>query len=241
MKALLIIESDELATALKRRLEPLGFGLIRYRNPIKAMDNLEEIDAEAVFISAEEFPRHWKTCLQLIRSSRSKEECVCILLRGERFPFDEAAKAVFLGVNGVSRENLDNPDEADRLEQVLRRYLDLDRAAENQSSSVAAKAPPAISKRASFTFSHPEHYTIVSGTVLELSPDGLAFKPDVSELARDLGAGTELGECCLKLDSDIYPCVAKVESSTAELRLAFVSPAADLLGAIASTLEKVGK
>jgi hypothetical protein len=239
MKALLIIDSDELAATLKRRLEPLGFSLIRYRNPIKAMDNLEEIDAEAVFISAEEFPRHWKTCLQLIRSNRSKEECVSVLLRGERFPFDEAAKAVFLGVNGVSRENLENPDEADRMEQVLRRYLSVGRAAE--ASPVSSKAQPAVSKRASFTFSHPEHYTIVSGLVLELSADGLIFRPDVSELARDLGSGTELAECCLKLDADIYSCSAKVDSSAAELRLSFVSPGAAMLEAIALTLEKVSK
>ena len=43
MKTLLIIEHDNLKEQVIEHLAPRGFDFIHYRNPIKAIDNIEEI------------------------------------------------------------------------------------------------------------------------------------------------------------------------------------------------------
>ena len=88
MKALLLIESDRIANIARFYLRPLGFETIRYRNPVKALDNLEEIDPEAVIMSARDFPRHWKAIAQTIRAEKGKDGCVIVLLKGDSFPLD---------------------------------------------------------------------------------------------------------------------------------------------------------
>ncbi|MCK7479656.1 MAG: hypothetical protein M0C28_21830 [Candidatus Moduliflexus flocculans] len=45
--------------------------------------------------------------------------CVFILLKGEVFPFEEAAKAAHLGVNGVVKEDLGDRAELSRFQQIL--------------------------------------------------------------------------------------------------------------------------
>jgi hypothetical protein len=52
MKALLIVEDDSIADIIRFYLKPLGFDVLRYRNPLKALDNLEEIGAGSHKVSA---------------------------------------------------------------------------------------------------------------------------------------------------------------------------------------------
>ena len=46
MKILLVSERDELHEFIKRNFIPRGAEIIQYYNPIKAMDNLDEVDPE---------------------------------------------------------------------------------------------------------------------------------------------------------------------------------------------------
>ena len=41
MKALLLVDDDRVADIARFYLRPLGFEAIRYRSPVKAIDNLE--------------------------------------------------------------------------------------------------------------------------------------------------------------------------------------------------------
>lgn len=126
MKALLLIDDDKAADIAKFYLKPLGFEPIRYRNPLKALDNLDEIAPDAIILSVTDYPRHWKVVASAIRAERSKEECVLVLLKGERFPFEEAAKASQLGVNGVVRDDLQDRHEQMLFQKLLKRYMDVD-------------------------------------------------------------------------------------------------------------------
>ena len=45
-----------------------GYSTIIYKWIIKAMDNLEEIKPNVIIISADEYPRHWKTLVQFMQS-----------------------------------------------------------------------------------------------------------------------------------------------------------------------------
>ena len=111
---MLIVHKDETSQILEQNLHPMGFEFIIYRNPLKAMDNIEEVKPDIVIFSAADFPRHWKPFLNLLRKDRKKDECVMVLLVGDFFPFEEAAKAVYLQANGVIGEDLQRPESGSR-------------------------------------------------------------------------------------------------------------------------------
>lgn len=202
MKAMLVMASDKVAKLSSYYLRPLGFDIIRYLNPVKAMDNVEEIDPEAILFSAEDFPRHWKPFIQMVRMYRPKDTCVFLLLKGDRFTFDEAAKAVFLGVNGVIHENLANKAELTRFQQVLKRYLALD---EMRS---AERFVPSPYDRLDFTFANPDSYAIVTGKIESISTNGLSFRPDSHESVQGLAPGSDIPDCSMRIGDEIrsFPC-----------------------------------
>ena len=72
MKILLVSERDELRDHIRRNFMPRGAEIIQYYNPIKAMDNLDEVDPEVVLFSAQDFPRHWKPFLCYCPSSKEQ-------------------------------------------------------------------------------------------------------------------------------------------------------------------------
>src|SRR6056297_3862262 len=108
MKTILVIEDQETKERISRHLMPLGFDFIHYLNPVKALDNIDEIEPDLVIFSAEDFPRHWKPFIRLLRAKHSKEEAVFILLTGENFSSEEASKATILDVNGMISAQLDD-------------------------------------------------------------------------------------------------------------------------------------
>jgi hypothetical protein len=202
MKAMLVMASDKIADLSSYYLRPLGFDIIRYRNPVKAMDNVDEIEPDAIIISAEDFPRHWKPFIQMIRTSHPKEKCIFLLLKGNRFPFDEAAKAVFLGVNGVIHENLKDKTELARFQQVLKRYLALD------DMRAAERFVPSIYDRLDFTFANPDSFAIITGKIESISTRGISFRPDSHEGVAGLITGQDIPDCSLRIGDDIcsFPC-----------------------------------
>jgi hypothetical protein len=197
MKALLLIESDRIADIARFYLKPLGFEIIRYRNPVKAIDNLAEIDPDAIIMSAKDFPRHWKVVAQAVRAEKGKDECVIVLLKGEAFPLEEAAKATYIGVNGVVMDDLDDRREQGRFQQLLKRYIvvDEDRAAD--------RIQPSAWDRLDFIFARPKSLAPISGRLEAISSVGLSFVPDAPALASDLAAGDLIDDCSMRIGSDI--------------------------------------
>jgi hypothetical protein len=202
MKAMLVMAEDRYADLTGYYLRPMGFDVIRYKNPVKAMDNLDEIDPDAIIVSAEDFPRHWKPFVQMVRMYRPKEKCVFLLLKGDHFPFDEAAKAVFLGVNGVIHENLKEKAELTRFQQVIKRYLSIDEQRKGD------RFVPSPYDRLDFTFAHPESFVILTGKIESISSSGMAFRPDSPESLVDLEPGRDLPDCSIRVGEEIrsFPC-----------------------------------
>ncbi len=213
MKILLIAEKESTRESLSTHLTPRGFDLIHYRNPIKAMDNIDEISPEVVFFSAEDFPRHWKPFLKLLRSSFTKETTTFVLLKGEVFPFEEAAKAKHLDVTGIIKENLEDRREYSRLEELLSRYTSL-----NEVRSEGRYIPQTHDEVA-LIFTHPETHSLITGTVFDLSTTGAAFEPDNIEATKDLAVGTIIKRCSLQIEDNYFSFSAKVIRN--EIRMAF--------------------
>lgn len=217
MKLLLIIASDETYSFIASYVRPLGFELIRYRHPLKAMDNIDEVDPDGVIISGEDFPRHWKTLVQFIRSERPKDKTAIVILKGPNFPLEEAAKASYIGVSGIVSENLSNAEEMDRLQGILSRYLPVDDGRRSK------RIRPAPWDRFGFVACNSADHQFITGTIETISVTGLSFLPDNAPLVQQLGLDTILAECSLRAGDQILSPVCKLVRTGKMVSLHFES------------------
>ena len=204
MKSLLVIENPETTDRIVRHLRPLGFDFIHYTNPVKALDNIEEISPDLVIFNAEDFPRHWKPYIRLLREVRGKEESVFILLRGESFPSEEGAKATALGVNGIVRSTLEEDEDISKLEDIFSRYgiYDEGRSDRRISGNYAHQVE--------FICTHPGSLAIVTGDITDLSLGGLRLNPDNPQMTADIPEGVRIDDCSLSIEEEIFTVSVKV-------------------------------
>ncbi len=233
MKILLVAEKDSTKESLLHHLAPRGFDLIHYRNPIKAMDNIDEIAPDLVFFSAEDFPRHWKPFLKLLRTSFSQERATFVLLKGEMFTFEEAAKAKHLEVTGIIRENLEDRKEYSRLEELLMRYTSL------LESRSLGRYIPETTDQIEFIFTHPQNHAVITGMIFDLSTNGAAFEPDEPEKTKTLSEDTAISRCSLRVEKEYFSFPSKVmRNEGTRLAFQFINPGEKASAAISSYIEK---
>src|SRR5690606_38118630 len=115
MKMLLVAAEDRSANLLDFHLRPLGFTLQHADDPVRVVADLDDIDPQAILFSAGDYPRHWKPLLKVARERRSKEDLIFILATPPDFEMEEAAKAAYLGANGLVAEDLADKRELYRL------------------------------------------------------------------------------------------------------------------------------
>jgi hypothetical protein len=216
MKLLLIMGSDDTYQLVSYHIKSLGFELIRYRHVLKAMDNVDEVDPAGIVVSAEDFPRHWKTLVQFIRFERTKDACPIILLKGNAFPIEEMAKAYFLEVNGTVSEDLSDPAEIEKLKNLL------------SSSGVVEKRRARrfhvnLGNRLGLILSNPLHKYLIPGEIKTLSKSGVSFAPSYPDLTKDMGADLEVPGCSLRTGDAILSPVCRVVRVGESVFLEFIS------------------
>lgn len=217
MKLLLVVGADETYNNISLYVKPLGFELIRYSHIIKAMDNIDEIDPNAIVISARDFPRTWKTMVQFVRSERAKDVCPIIILKGDSFTVEDSSKASYLGVSGIVTEVLDNTTEISRLQGILSRYLPVEEKRKNRRFEAENW------QRFSFVFSHPIDNALVTGEVKTISTGGLSFLPGNPSMMRDLALNAELKGCSLRTGEYILSPVCRIARTGRSISLEFMS------------------
>ncbi|MFP4562772.1 MAG: PilZ domain-containing protein [Spirochaetia bacterium] len=226
MKIMLVVENPETVEVLETHLHPRGFEFIKYMNPIKAMDNIDEAEPDIVLFSAEDFPRHWKPFINLLREEKPKEETVFILLVGEDFPFEEAAKAVHLQVNGILNEDFRDTRKMMHLEGLLSRYKMI------KDNRREPRYMPFSYDEIEFIFTHPVNMKLITGVVFDISPTGINFTPDSLHLVNDLEPGDEIPHCSLRIGDEILGVTGKVVRNARNLVLEFPGISTEVSGII---------
>jgi hypothetical protein len=204
MKLLLVLSSDDTYNNISLCVKPLGFELVRYYHALKAMDNIDEVDPNAIIISAVDFPRHWKAMVQFFRNERPKEACPIILLKGPNFRHEDISKASFIGVSGTIMEALDNPTEKDRLQGILSRYLPVEEKRRSRRYHVQP------GQKYGLVFNHPKSSLLITGLIKDISTGGLSFFPDNSSLMRDIGLNAKLENCSFRAGDFILSPVCRL-------------------------------
>jgi hypothetical protein len=217
MKLLLVLGSDDTHNRIALHVKPLGFELIRYNNVLKAMDNVDEIDPQAIIISAIDFPRHWKTMVQFVRNERSKESCPIIILKGDNFHVEEVTKASFLGVSSIIAEAMDSYSEVDRLHRILGRYMPVDERRQDRRFQVEPW------QRLGFVFITPTGNVLVLGEIKDISSGGLSFLPDNPSLMKDISLHMTIDECSLREGDSIFSPVCRIARAGRLVSMEFLS------------------
>lgn len=206
MIALLISDTDTFVDTLEETVAPCGFDIIRYRSAVKALDNIEEIRPDAVLISAADFPRHWKTIVQFIRSDTSRDETIIILLINRRFTGDDADKAIHIGVQAMIQELAPSPADEKTLRDIFSRYRFVD-------STRTERVLTILRDKTSFMFTNPLNDTIVTGKVENLLADEIRFKPDAPAAVSDLAEGEIVDEGTLKIGDKVFSLRCQVQKT----------------------------
>ena len=195
---MIIADTDAPVRKITDYLAPYGFDAIRYRSAVKAIDNIEEIAPDAVFISTGDFPRHWKTIVQFIRADTAKDRTVIVLLTNERFTADDADKAIHIGAQAIVDEALTGTNDEHQLFEVFSRYKQI-----SGESRISKDTLDRIREKTTFMFTNPVSETIITGKVENLSAGEIMFKPDAPAMTADLAAGEIIDQCSLKIDDRI--------------------------------------
>lgn len=206
MKALLIADSDNAARTISGFITSYGFDIIRYRSALKAIENIEEIAPNAIFISTGDFPRHWKTIVQYVRSDTDKDTTIVILLINERFTADDADKAVHIGVQAIISDTLTASNDEHQLRELFSRYKPV-------SPGTNAYIYNNISERSVFLFTNPLNDTIITGKVDFLSTTEIKFRPDAPSVTAELSCGEIIENCSLKIGDTIISLQCRINKN----------------------------
>jgi ActR/RegA family two-component response regulator len=208
MKSLLVIDDTTIKEELETRLSPLGFDFIHYTNPLKALENLEEISPDVVFFSAQDFPRHWKPFLMVIDQLFPRDKVYFFLLTGDgELSFDEAAKASHLKVSGIVGD-FSKPAEFDNLLKALNRRTLL------FEQRLTLRYTPQAFDEIYFMFTHPRSLKLITGKILDFSQGGLSFFPDNPYLTADLLPEEKIALATLSIEENpLYVHLAIVRNN----------------------------
>lgn len=215
MKLLLVSESPTLKPFLERTFSFQQADVIHYDNPIKAMDNLGEIQPAVVLFSATDFPRHWKPFVIFLRNTFTRHEAIFILLINDNFEPDEAEKAEYLEVNAVLDEDLTTSQAVQRIRGIITRY--------HQSVDIrrAARYIPSPGDNVRLVFTNPNTFQITAGTVTDISTGGLRFRPDSPDTFETIDDHTMIPMASLRLGEIVLPVHLQVVRVVEQLGLEF--------------------
>ena len=100
MKALIISEDESVYSTLDNILKKASYDTIIYKWLLKALDNIEEIRPDLIVVSSSEYPRHWKTLVQFVKSGIGGDNVDIYLYEPTPVSSEDEEKAKILGVTG---------------------------------------------------------------------------------------------------------------------------------------------
>lgn len=222
MKVMLVSDSAELRPIIQEAFSYHNADVIHYDNPIKAMDNIDEIEPDVVLFAATDFPRHWKPFVAYLRNTFSRREAVFVLLSSEAFDPEEAQKAEHLQVNAVITEAGPNRETTQRIRGIVTRYY------QKLDIRSAARYMPSRADEISFCFTNPYTFRIVPGQVIDISSGGLQFRPDSEEEINHLDAYAVITAASMRLAESIMPMKLKIVRVTDTIAFEFADLSIDV-------------
>lgn len=187
MKALIISEDKEFIDRFDEYFSQKGFDTIIYKWLLKALDNIEEIRPNCVILSSSEYPRHWKTLVQFVKSGIGGDEIAFFLYEPNPLSSKDESKAKALGITGFITSF--DKSEFDKLNDNIDSFFDLKsipleklekKIEEEQEtisvSNIVSDNAGNVSGTGSFLFTHPVTGKFISGNYFDRSSNKITAK-----------------------------------------------------------------
>lgn len=175
MKALIISDDENVYSQLNFSLQSKGFDTIIYKWLLKALDNIEEIRPNIIIVSSSEYPRHWKTLVQFVKSGIGGDEVKIYLYEPKPLSKEDEEKAKILGITDyftdlsehtlskifeskVEEKTEINPTEEENNDEFFSVDTIINSEKPDESSTQNA-----ITSTGHFIFTHPVSKKIISG------------------------------------------------------------------------------
>lgn len=242
MKAIIICDDEELIGKVDTALASLSYDTIIYRWLLKALDNIEEIRPDIVVVNASDYPRHWKTLTQFIKSGIAGKIPDVILYVPKSFSETEKMKAQKLGIKGIfdscdedgmsffrsivtSPTGTLSPDsentETDAVQNTETASMSVPDERQHAEAALISETLSteglALGKIGTAVFTHPKTGAFVTGTIRDLSDGNAEFTADIASLARGLSPGDRIEELSLRTSGVPTYCTASVVSAGDEI------------------------
>lgn len=202
MKALVISDDSNIINACDDFLNAKGFDTIIYRWMLKALDNIEEIRPDCIIISSSEYPRHWKTLVQFVKSGIGGDNIAVYLYEPKPLSEGDLKKAKMLGITGYftsfSKKQLAN------LSSSLDEFFGLDMIKEQN-------IVPSREESGSIMFTNPVTNQFVSGKYTSYDLNKIVCELDFDDFYNELNINTEIPLCTYSYNSENLDCIAVVE------------------------------
>lgn len=203
MKTIILSHNEDLIRHLNYHLSPLHFNM-------EALSELSDPFAilnrgyELVLFDLRDFSRHWKPFVKLLREEKNKEQVVVILISPHSLAFEEAAKAIYLGVNGIIE--YDDQEDADifRLIEIIKRYRSL------KDKRNFVRLIPDASETFYMLFTNPANKRLATGKIMNISLQGLMLAPLKEEMKEGLKIGDLISSCFLQVGENIITVDCKL-------------------------------
>lgn len=101
MKALIISDEKTFIDCMDSFFQSHGADTIIYKWLLKAIDNIEEIRPNVIVLSSAEYPRHWKTLVQFVKSGIGGDNVDIFLYEPNQVSEEDKEKIKLLGITGV--------------------------------------------------------------------------------------------------------------------------------------------
>lgn len=235
MKALLVAESEDTLNLYRSFFESLGYDTVCYRWLLKALDNVDEIMPQVIFMNAVDYPRHWKILVQYIRSGLCKSFPV-VLLAAQDISNDDLKKAEYLEVHCI-RNSIENSETKNEISTLLNPpiadYTDeafsaLVREAQNAASAAASEyaTESAMAETETVITDAAEQAADVLGA--QSANDAISSASDFPAVAltesEDVIGAAELSDCGFTLFHPKTKAVIAGTVSSLHLPLIFFKP-----------------
>ncbi len=119
MKALLIVDDQNVIDEISDYLKQKNYEVIIYHWLLKAMDNIEEIAPDLIIINAVEYPRHWKALSQYCLSGILKIIPSIYIIPGKILSEIELNKTKILGVKIYNKDEINKEEDLDSYQFVF--------------------------------------------------------------------------------------------------------------------------
>lgn len=158
MKALIISEDESVYTTLDDILKKASYDTIIYKWLLKALDNIEEIRPDLIVVSSSEYPRHWKTLVQFVKSGIGGDDIQIYLYEPNPISSEDEEKAKILGVTGCFSKF----EEFEGLVKVEEK-AEQEVVSTSSTTTPVEEEKPSIPNTGHFMFTHPKTKKFIIG------------------------------------------------------------------------------